>query len=192
MLYILIIRTYFYSVFYIIHSESKRGDLDLITSRLQRNQPDSCWRMQMLISDENLSLLGHFHELSQLTSAEITLLHVFLGCCALYFLFGLGSFVALGIFRVQSAYGRYSNSSGSTFFDKLENGRFVPARTAWVIQECPSFIIPLTMFVHKHSKTSYREFREGTFMRLESLLLFCFLFHYFHRTFIFPLRIRGG
>lgn len=80
------------------------------------------------------------------------------------------------LFRGQrSPYGRYAPSASKWW------GPDIPAKAAWFIQELPSFLWPLytLMFVPVESLVA-------------KLLIACFLLHYFHRTFIFSLRIRGG
>ncbi len=97
----------------------------------------------------------------------LTFIAWFMLACALLVFF---------VFRKQNApYGRYSTSASIWW------GPDIPARAAWFIQELPSFLWPLYTIV---------------FVPIESLvaklLLACFLLHYFQRTFIFSLKIRGG
>lgn len=66
-------------------------------------------------------------------------------------------------------YGRYSKAEGV----------LVPARTAWVLQELPSALVPLLLV---RSMTSLAN----------QLLFLAFVGHYLHRTFVYSLRIRGG
>lgn len=85
----------------------------------------------------------------------------------------LCSFILL---RHQRApYGRYSEFSSSLFGPRL------PAKFAWLVQELPSFFVPLVYLIF---------WPPSSFVG--KLLLFCFCCHYFNRTFIFSLRIRHG
>ncbi len=52
-------------------------------------------------------------------------------------------------------------------------------RVAWVLQELPSFLIPVLLVQRNGLPTSLPA----------RLLLGMFLIHYTHRTFIFPLRV---
>ncbi|VDO91681.1 unnamed protein product [Heligmosomoides polygyrus] len=55
----------------------------------------------------------------------------------------------------------------------------IPARVAWVVQEMPSFVIPLCYIIQCRSLAGV-------------VLLTVFLLHYFNRTFIYPFQIKSG
>ena len=84
-----------------------------------------------------------------------------------------GVMVFVMLFFLKAGYGRYS-SEGALSLD---------ARVAWVLQELPSLILPL-----------YYAWRAdfSTLGIVNQVLLSLFTFHYFNRTCIFPLRLRGG
>lgn len=73
-------------------------------------------------------------------------------------------------------YGRYS---GTRSYGFLVNGK-----VAWIVQEFPSLAVPLYLYGVGPTDT--------TSQTANQILLGMFLFHYFNRTVIFPLRIRGG
>ncbi|XP_072171051.1 3-oxo-5-alpha-steroid 4-dehydrogenase 1-like [Diadema setosum] len=76
---------------------------------------------------------------------------------------------------VRVPYGRYANP---------KFGWGVESRTAWFIQELPSFAVPVLLILL--SQGQYRT-------AMPNLLLIGFyILHYFQRTFIFSLLIRGG
>jgi 3-oxo-5-alpha-steroid 4-dehydrogenase 1 len=74
--------------------------------------------------------------------------------------------------KMKAGYGRYHHASGLS----------VPSNLAWFIQELPSWIIPVTCMAISWNRL------EST----NALLISMFLIHYTHRTFVFPLLIRGG
>jgi len=86
----------------------------------------------------------------------------------------------LSFFRLLAnvaPYGRYANEKGGSGFK-------VNARVAWSVQEAPSFFIPLICFFVGPSAIAHQ--------KSNMALLSFFLFHYFNRTVIYPLRISGG
>ncbi|XP_022324490.2 3-oxo-5-alpha-steroid 4-dehydrogenase 2-like [Crassostrea virginica] len=87
---------------------------------------------------------------------------------------GLSNFVSLQF--TTAPYGRYVRAGW---------GVPVSARLAWFLQELPSFLVPLLISLGR-----YNDFQN--LHAHNNVLIGCFLLHYFHRTFIFPLRIRGG
>ena len=96
---------------------------------------------------------------------------------------GAASFLALAVFRIRAPYGKYWSEAGSVY------GCMLNGRLAWLLQEAPSFVLPAYFWV-----SEARSDGAGPMARLSpnSVLLGLFLLHYLHRTFIFPLRIRGG
>jgi len=86
----------------------------------------------------------------------------------------LAAFVLLA--GIQAPYGRYSSGTWGI----LMNGKL-----AWVLQELPAFAIPTAFFAYHHPSPS-------TSSLANQILVCLFCAHYFNRTFIFPLRIRGG
>ncbi|XP_077352334.1 3-oxo-5-alpha-steroid 4-dehydrogenase 2b isoform X1 [Festucalex cinctus] len=75
--------------------------------------------------------------------------------------------------KTQTSYGRHRKHTPHT--------RLVPARLAWFFQELPAILIPLLLML-----TSDKPYSVG-----KMLLLGTFCLHYFHRTFIYSLLIRG-
>ncbi|XP_012936789.1 3-oxo-5-alpha-steroid 4-dehydrogenase 1 [Aplysia californica] len=86
-----------------------------------------------------------------------------------------GFSVLISLQTVTAPYGRYARSGW---------GLAVPVKFAWIVQEFPSFAVPL--FVAFYSECP----KESNVLNRFALGLF--LFHYFQRTFIFPMLIRGG
>nr|XP_039252157.1 3-oxo-5-alpha-steroid 4-dehydrogenase 1-like [Styela clava] len=75
--------------------------------------------------------------------------------------------------KVNVPYGRFSSSSW---------GFLINVRVAWFLQEIPALTIPL-----------YTLFTSPTDITPASLILIgLFIFHYAHRTLIYPFKIRGG
>ncbi|XP_077166843.1 3-oxo-5-alpha-steroid 4-dehydrogenase 1-like isoform X2 [Paroedura picta] len=72
-------------------------------------------------------------------------------------------------------YGRYAEALG---------GGTVPARLAWVLQEAPSFLLPLLLVLRSEGAQLPRW--------PNRILLALFLAHYAYRAFIFPFLICGG
>lgn len=99
----------------------------------------------------------------------------FIACC--YVVTGVGTVIAESVLGIPAEYGRFSKKQ--TYFA-------IPARIAWCLQEMPSFLVA-TYFLIK----SFEESVE-TIPIPNRLLLSLFIIHYFNRTFIFPLKIRGG
>jgi 3-oxo-5-alpha-steroid 4-dehydrogenase 1 len=82
--------------------------------------------------------------------------------------------------RVQAPYAKFSTASTHRFW-----GPTVPARWAWVIQETPSLLCVLYVFLTYGQKAQQRS--SGNV-----LLLALFCFHYVCRALIFPFLIRGS
>ena len=81
---------------------------------------------------------------------------------------------------VTAPYGRYS---GTKSFG-ISWGCPINAKFAWFFQELPSFAVPVFFFAIGPT--------EITGQLTNRVLLGYFLFHYFNRTFVFPMRLRGG
>ncbi|XP_061193836.1 3-oxo-5-alpha-steroid 4-dehydrogenase 2-like isoform X2 [Saccostrea echinata] len=90
-------------------------------------------------------------------------------------LWGISNLVTLQF--TTAPYGRYTRPGW---------GCLLPAKLAWFLQELPSFVVPLVVLSRWRSDESVNIHGNN------KILIGCFLVHYFHRTFIFPLRIRGG
>ncbi|BFZ06923.1 hypothetical protein BsWGS_09962 [Bradybaena similaris] len=86
-----------------------------------------------------------------------------------------GAFLLLSLSQVTAPYGRYSRSGW---------GFLVPPKFAWIVQEFPSFAVPVLLFIYADCPKVNN--------KLNLFAVGLFIFHYFHRTFIFPLLIRGG
>ncbi|XP_055353354.1 3-oxo-5-alpha-steroid 4-dehydrogenase 1-like [Paramacrobiotus metropolitanus] len=85
---------------------------------------------------------------------------------------GLVTYVALQL--LPAPYGRYSSPS---------YGLLVPARIAWVVQECPAFFVPLYVWLYMDN---------GAPALANKILAGLFMLHYFQRTFFYSFLIRGG
>lgn len=94
---------------------------------------------------------------------------------------GASAFVAL-VWFMAAPYGRYANEAAPAF------GFMMNGRLAWVLQELPSFLIPAAMWLWGVWTANPRL----TAFTPNTVLLGMFLYHYFNRALIFPLRIRGG
>lgn len=92
--------------------------------------------------------------------------------CTLMFL----SFLLLGS-GVVAPYGRYSGTTRSFGFP-------VNGKVAWIVQEAPSLVAPILLYAVGPADVKER--------LPNQILLGMFVFHYFNRTVIYPLRIRGG
>ncbi|KAG1956148.1 3-oxo-5-alpha-steroid 4-dehydrogenase 2a isoform X2 [Pimephales promelas] len=73
----------------------------------------------------------------------------------------------------HTPYGRY--------VDTKSPGVMVPARAGWFIQELPSFLVPVLLFLTTESLPGIGR----------HLLLWTFCLHYFQRTFVFSLLTKG-
>ncbi|GAU93714.1 hypothetical protein RvY_05610 [Ramazzottius varieornatus] len=75
---------------------------------------------------------------------------------------------------IPAPYGRYASNAF---------GPLIPSNVAWFIQECPSFFVPLFVYIRMNSG----------YVPIESkILMALFGIHYFQRTFIYSTMIRGG
>lgn len=93
----------------------------------------------------------------------------------------IGFIVFIILMYQPATYGRYSNT-----------GRIysvaVPPKTAWFLQELPSFLIPTLLMTF--SLCGYEKF--GVYSTSQLIVLSCFTLHYFQRTFIYSLKLQGG
>ena len=85
-------------------------------------------------------------------------------------------FVALFFFKAG-----YGYLSGSNWGPKINN------RTAWIIMECPAFLFML-IYTVRHAVSGTDTGNSDTVLYIIAGL---FLVHYFQRSFVFPLLIRG-
>jgi len=88
---------------------------------------------------------------------------------------------------VEAPYGRYNqaeNKDKSNFIMRALSSIDVPAKAAWVIQECPTLLWAAWCFMSADAacKASWGN----------CLVLLCFSAHYVNRTIIYPLRTRGS
>lgn len=97
---------------------------------------------------------------------------------------GASSFV--GLMFMAAPYGKYFNTSAANFFGFLMNGKL-----AWILQELPSFAVPAWFWWKAASDPSSRYDHLRT-VSPNTILLSLMLLHYFNRTFVFPMRLRGG
>ncbi|XP_070578060.1 3-oxo-5-alpha-steroid 4-dehydrogenase 1-like [Ptychodera flava] len=82
----------------------------------------------------------------------------------------------LALMITHSPYGRYGSPKW---------GAGMHPKVAWVLQELPSFLVPVLLICY----TSSDKFSASLTNRV---LMGMFLLHYVQRTFIFPLLLRGG
>lgn len=82
--------------------------------------------------------------------------------------------VFISLFFFPAAYGRHKDTAGYYW------GPGIPTRWAWFLMEFPSCIIFAIIFF----------WGEWAFKPVPLLFLLMWQFHYFHRTFIFPFRIK--
>lgn len=94
-----------------------------------------------------------------------------------------------------SAYGRYSEPQG----------RFLPSRMAWFLQESPSFLLPLLLLLLTQPEEQVEPEQQGSEAAGRSrwtetgtgtgtgrtLLVWTFMLHYFHRSFIYAFLTKG-
>lgn len=94
--------------------------------------------------------------------------------CFLLLVFA-ASAAALLLAGVTAPYGRYSRGGW---------GPLVPARVAWIVQESPVLVVSLLCWRSRDEAVG------GA--RANAVLLALLCVHYFRRTFVYPLQIRGG
>lgn len=78
----------------------------------------------------------------------------------------------------RAPYGKYALSNTSWIY-----GCHLPGRLAWIIQELPAFALTLSFWMQAPDPYT---------LSPRNVLFALFCVHYFNRTLIFPLRIRGG
>lgn len=104
-------------------------------------------------------------------------------CMTLNGLFVLSAIALLS--GIEAPYGRYNQAdhkASQNFLMRCLTSVDVPAKVAWVIQECPTLIW-----------SAYCWFNAGRSLDSgNTLVLLCFVVHYTNRTIIFPLRSRGS
>ncbi|XP_076065394.1 3-oxo-5-alpha-steroid 4-dehydrogenase 1-like isoform X2 [Oratosquilla oratoria] len=89
--------------------------------------------------------------------------------------YGLFIYGVITILLPKAPYGRYSNS---------RYGFSIPARLAWFVQECPSFLVPAVLVVWGRKRT-YQSITN-------QISLGMFLMHYFQRSFIYPCLMKSS
>ncbi|CAJ1054122.1 -oxo-5-alpha-steroid 4-dehydrogenase 2-like [Xyrichtys novacula] len=81
----------------------------------------------------------------------------------------------------HTPYGRYSPAEGL----------FCPARLGWLLQEVPSFLVPLLLLLLPPGEEEQEEATEGVRSTGRTLLLCTFMLHYFQRSFIYSFLTKG-
>ncbi|KAK3098214.1 hypothetical protein FSP39_017269 [Pinctada imbricata] len=90
---------------------------------------------------------------------------------------GVSNFISL--LHTTAPYGRYVREGW---------GFTVNAKLAWFVQELPSLVIPLCVFYK-----NYHGFANDIHIRVPGMIVVAlFITHYFHRTIIYPLRLRNS
>ncbi|XP_033127758.1 3-oxo-5-alpha-steroid 4-dehydrogenase 1-like [Anneissia japonica] len=87
----------------------------------------------------------------------------------------LAIFVVFLLQFMKATYGRYSDPA---------HGKTINVKVAWVLQESPALLIPLTLLLFTDSVQ--------TKTTVNIILCGLFIIHYVQRTLIFPCLIRGG
>jgi 3-oxo-5-alpha-steroid 4-dehydrogenase 1 len=87
---------------------------------------------------------------------------------------------------ITAPYGRYAEQHVSLARAYSCGLPLLPARLAWLLQECPSFLTALYMVVARGMALP------SALATPRGFLAALFLAHYFNRGFIYPLRITGG
>lgn len=94
-----------------------------------------------------------------------------------------GLVACLSLLFFPAPYGRYAEGAARLF------GPGVPVRLAWLLQESPAFLVPISLLLF---------ISEGTSILLpdvtapNKVLLGLFLLHYFHRSFVYSMLINQG
>lgn len=96
--------------------------------------------------------------------------------------FGVLAFVALQY--TTAPYGKYQTGAAWYY------GFPVDAKAAWVLQECPSFLVAAYLWYAGAQDPALAAVL--TTVNQTTILLGMYLFHYFNRSFVYPLRIQGG
>lgn len=94
------------------------------------------------------------------------------------------------IYLSSSPYGRYAASEKDGQNTKtsklvLASKTTIPARLAWVIMESPAFLVTAFSFYGSTPET-------GRPRPVNNVLVALMLIHYFHRSVVYPMLIRGG
>ncbi|RYY85719.1 hypothetical protein EON63_06985 [archaeon] len=90
---------------------------------------------------------------------------------------GLATFV--GCFFVTAPYGRFSTPKGW--------GVLIPAKLAWILMETPNLWVTIVVILYSQFKGQLRALSSST----NCVLLSMFVFHYIHRSLIFPLFLQS-
>lgn len=101
-----------------------------------------------------------------------------------YLMLASGAAAFIALMFVTAPYGRYAEKASPLYGFKI-NGKL-----AWIVQEAPSFFLPVFMWWTASKDPSRAALLSN--VNANTILLIMFLFHYFNRSFVFPLRIVGG
>jgi 3-oxo-5-alpha-steroid 4-dehydrogenase 1 len=92
-----------------------------------------------------------------------------------------GAVAFLLLMFVPAPYGRFASSPSASFYSL--GFPALPSRVAWLLQEVPSFVCAaIAWYLPGGARGVSRQ----------TVLLALYLIHYFQRSFIFPLLIKGG
>lgn len=86
----------------------------------------------------------------------------------------IGLFVFVALFFVKAGYGKFASRSW---------GVTIPNKVGWVLMEAPVFFVLLLMWLVAPTKRRYSA--------VHLIFLLLFELHYFQRSFIFPLLVKG-
>ena len=94
--------------------------------------------------------------------------------------------IFLCLIFIKAYYGKFFNSKSEddNCIQKLLRKIFpvIPSRISWIIQECPCVFITIFFIIYYFENLNYKNI----------LVIVPFLFHYIHRTFIFPFLIHSS
>lgn len=97
-----------------------------------------------------------------------------------FIMIAVGAIVFCILLYIPATYGRYSAT-----------GRFyslpVPANLAWLLQEIPAVLVPLSIIMASHRLLPANEYRFNEFSTLIP-----FLAHYIYRSLVYAYQVRGG
>ena len=96
-------------------------------------------------------------------------------------MFPTGIVTFLALLTISAPYGRYSK--GGMW------GPLINAKVAWMAWESPAFILPILIL---HWAPGGIGAILAAPLSKRTLLLLCFLTHYFYRSFVYPLTTRSG
>jgi len=114
-------------------------------------------------------IINHVHQLFRAKNDS----EMFSQMVWISFLYTLTVLVSMLFF--PAPYGRYSSN---------KFGFMLPGRISWIIQECPSCVVPIVL-LFTTSSTCWQS-------PVNKILIVCYISHYINRSIIYPLTTRGA